>query len=157
MHETKTLKVGDIAPDFTLCDHHNRRFRLQALQGKKVLLAFHPLAWTPVCSQQMKDLEAARAELESLNAVAVGLSVDTVPSKHAWVKSLGIRETLMLSDFWPHGGVAHALGIFREEEGVSERANILIDEQGRVAFIKIYPIEERPDLGEVLAAMKPSA
>ena len=103
----------------------------------------------------MKDLEAARAELESLNAVAVGLSVDAVPSKHAWAKSLGVKETLLLSDFWPHGGVAHALGIFLEEEGISERANILIDERGRVAFIKVYPIEVRPDLGEVLAAMKP--
>ena len=80
MNETKTLKVGDIAPDFTLCDQHNRPFRLQAPQGKKVLIASHPLAWTHVCSQQMKDLEAARAELESLNAVAVGLSVDAVPS-----------------------------------------------------------------------------
>jgi len=155
MNETKTLKVGDIAPDFTLRDHHNRELRLQDLKGKKVLLSFHPLAWTHVCAEQMKDLEEACAKLEGLNAVAVGLSVDTVPSKHAWAKSLGIKETLMLSDFWPHGGVAHALGIFREEEGFSERANILIDEQGRVAFIRIYPIPERPDLGEVLAAMKP--
>jgi peroxiredoxin len=154
MQETKTLKVGDIAPDFSLCDHHDRQFRLQDLKGKKVLLSFHPLAWTRVCSQQMKDLEAARATLESLNAVAVGLSVDTVPSKHAWARELGLKETRLLSDFWPHGGVAHALGIFREEEGFSERANILIDEQGLVAFIRIYPIEERPDLGEVLAAMK---
>ncbi len=155
MQETKTLKAGDIAPDFTLCDHHDRPFRLQELQGKKVLLAFHPLAWTHVCSQQMKDLEAAREELGSLNAVAVGLSVDSVPCKHAWAKSLGLKETRLLSDFWPHGGVAHALGIFREAEGISERANILIDEQGRVAFIRVYPIEERPDLREVLAAMKP--
>lgn len=155
MQETKTLKVGDIAPDFTLCDHHNRPFRLRDLQGKKVLLGFHPLAWTHVCSQQMKDLEAARGEMEIRNAVAVGLSVDPVPAKHAWARSLGLNETRLLSDFWPHGGVAHALGIFREEEGVSERANILIDEHGRVAFIKVYPIEERPDLGEVLAAMKP--
>ena len=71
MGNTQTIWVGDIAPDFTLKDHHNREFKLSALAGKKVLLSFHPLAWTPVCADQMKALEptvvsfAARCPHES--------------------------------------------------------------------------------------------
>jgi len=154
MDNTRTLKVGDIAPDFILRDHHNHEFRLAEQKGKRVLLSFHPLAWTAVCGEQMKDLEANAAVFAGLNTVAVGLSVDSVPSKHAWAKALGVKQTRLLCDFWPHGQVAHALGLFREDEGFSERANVLIDEHGRVAFIKIYPIPERPALDEILAVLK---
>ena len=154
MDNTRTHKVGDIAPDFVLKDHHNHEFRLAEQKGKRVLLSLHPLAWTPVCGHQMKDLEANAAVLAGLNAIAVGVSVDSVASKHAWAKSIGVKTTPLLSDFWPHGQVAHALGLFREEEGFSERANVLIDENGRVAFIKIYAIPERPPLDEVIAFLK---
>ncbi|MDH4195832.1 MAG: redoxin domain-containing protein [Candidatus Aminicenantes bacterium] len=154
MDNTRTLKVGDIAPDFVLKDHHNHEFRLGEQKGKRVLLSFHPLAWTPVCGEQMKDIESQAAVFAGLNTMAVGLSVDSVPSKHAWAKSIGLKKTPLLSDFWPHGQVAHALGLFREEDGFSERANVLIDEHGRVAFIKIYPIPERPALEEILAVLK---
>jgi peroxiredoxin len=154
MDNTRTLKVGDIAPDIVLKDHHNHEFRLAEQKGQRVLLSFHPLAWTHVCSQQMKDLEANAAVLAGLKTVAVGLSVDSVPSKHAWATSLRIKQTRLLSDFWPHGQVARALGLFREEEGFSERANVLVDEHGRVTFIKIYLVPERPALDEILAILK---
>ncbi len=154
MGNTQTIWVGDIAPDFTLKDHHNREFKLSALVGKKVLLSFHPLAWTPVCAEQMKALEARKSELDALNTVAVGISVDSFPTKHAWAKELGLKETRLLCDFWPHGAVAHALGVFRKDDGFSERANILVDGSGRVAFIKVYDIPQAPDLDEILAVLK---
>src|SRR5512135_1886131 len=154
MGNTQTIWVGDIAPDFILKDHHNREFKLSALAGKKVLLSFHPLAWTPVCAEQMKALEARKAELDALNTVAVGISVDSFPTKHAWARELGLKETRLLCDFWPHGAVAHALGVFRKDDGFSERANILVDESGRVAFIKVYDIPQAPDLEEILTVLK---
>jgi peroxiredoxin len=43
-----TLKVGDMAPDFTLPSQLDKEFRLSDLRGKTVVLAFFPLAWTPV-------------------------------------------------------------------------------------------------------------
>jgi peroxiredoxin len=73
-----------------------------------------------------------------------------VPSKNAWAKELGIRNTRLLSDFWPHGEAAKACGIFREANGFSERANIILDEERRVLFVKVYPIKELPDLEEIL-------
>jgi len=154
MGNTRTVWEGDIAPDFMLKDHHNREFKLSGLVGRRVLLSFHPLAWTPVCGKQMKDLESRKADFDALNTVAVGISVDTFPSKHAWARELGVKETRLLCDFWPHGAVAHALGVFREEDGFSDRANILVDETGRIALIKEYEVSQLPDLEEIFALLK---
>ncbi len=147
------IKKGDKAKEFTLRDHHDKEVRLSDLKGKKVLLSFHPLAWTNVCAEQMKALEAQKEKFASRNTVALGLSVDTVPSKNAWAKELGIRDTRLLSDFWPHGKIAKAYGIFREKNGFSERANIILNENHRVIFVKIYPIKELPDIEEILRAI----
>lgn len=139
--------------NFSLQDQNNKTFRLAGLKGKKILLSFHPLAWTPVCAKQMQSLEKNYQIFAKLNTVAVGISVDSVPSKKAWAKSLKISKTSLLADFWPHGGVAKMLGIFREE-GFSERANIILNEQGVVEFIKIYPISQLPDIKEIIARLK---
>ena len=151
---TTTLRAGEKAGDFTLKDQHDQEVRLSGLLGRKVLLSFHPLAWTSVCAEQMKALEANKEKFAALGATALGISVDTVPSKNAWAKELGIKETALLSDFWPHGACAKAFGIFREANGFSERANIFLDEEHRIKLIKIYPISELPDIEEVLAALR---
>lgn len=154
MGNTKTVWEGDIAPDFTLKDQHNRDFKLSDFAGQRVLLSFHPLAWTPVCAEQMKSLERAKSVFDSLRTVAVGISVDSFPCKHAWAKELGIKETRLLCDFWPHGAVAHAMGLFREEDGFSDRANLVVDETGRLTMIKEYDISRLPDLDEIFAVLK---
>jgi len=101
----------------------------------------------------MQSLEKNKKALDRLNTVAVGLSVDSVPCKAAWAKSLKIKNTRLLCDFWPHGGVAKSLGILRAE-GISERANIIVDEKGKVMFVKIYPISQLPDIQEIIAVLK---
>jgi peroxiredoxin len=146
------IKIGATAPDFTLQDQHNGEFKLSDYRGRKVLLSWHPLAFTRVCTRHMQSLEKHLAAFGKLNTVAVGMSVDTVPSKHAWARAIKVKQLRMLSDFWPHGAVAKKYGIFRKE-GFSERANIVIDERGRVAWAKVYPIKELPDLDEVLAEL----
>lgn len=148
------MKTGDKIPDFVLKDQHNKELRLSNLKDKKVLLSFHPLAWTKICAQQMKSLEENQERFNELNTVAIGLSVDTVPSKHAWAKELGIKNTKLLSDFWPHGKVAKKLGIFRRKKGFSERANIIVDEDQKVIFFKIYDIPQLPDIQEILNFLK---
>jgi len=148
------IKVGASAPDFSLKDQHDREVRLSELRGKKVVLGFHPLAWTKVCAEQMLDLERHKAEFDRLGAVALGISVDSVPSKRAWAEALGIEETPLLADFWPHGEVARQFKIFREKDGFSERAVFILDEQGIVRLAKVYPIRELPPIKEVLAALE---
>lgn len=144
------IKVGDTAKDFLLKDHNDREISLKSLSGKKVLLSFHPLAWTRVCAEQMKSLEANQTRFGELNTVPLGISVDPGPSKKAWASELGIEKTSLLCDFWPHGQVASDFGIFIEEKGFSERANIIIDESGKIVFIKIYPISELPYINEII-------
>lgn len=148
------IQIGKTVPEFSLRDQHGETMDIRATREKWVLLSFHPLAFTRVCTRQMQGLETHREELEKHGAVAFGLSVDSVPCKHAWAKDIGVKDTRLLSDFWPHGGVARQLGIFREAEGTSERAVILLDEQGVVRFTKVYPMGEVPDMGEILEQLR---
>lgn len=147
-------EIGDVAPDFALKDQHGEVRRLSDFRGKKVVLSFHPLAFTRVCTHQMQDLEEKKAELERFNAVALGISVDPVPAKHAWAKDIGVKETILLSDFWPHGEVAKLYGVFDEQEGFSKRAVFVINEEGVVIWKKEYPLKERPDIEEILAVVR---
>jgi len=148
------IRVGSKAPDFTLKDQNGKPVKLSGLAGKKVLLSFRPLAWTPVCHDQMSSLEDNHAQFDELNAVALGIGVDSVPSNKAWAESMGIKNTKLLSDFWPHGAVAKAYGIFRENDGFSERANILIDVKGKVVFAQTYPVAQQPDIEEILDSLR---
>jgi peroxiredoxin len=149
----EAVKKGRKVKDFKLKDQNGQDFHLSDYRGKRVLLSFHPLAWTSLCAQQMQALEKSKKALDKLNTVAVGISIDTVPSKAAWAKSLKIKNTRLLSDFWPHGALAKSLGILRVE-GFSERANIILDEAGKVMYVRVYPISELPDIGEILTALK---
>lgn len=154
MDEERKQEIGKQAKDFMLKDQNGKDCKLSTFKGKKVLLSFHPLAWTEVCAKQMKSLEDNKATLDSLNTVALGMSVDTVPSKKAWAESLGIKNTPLLSDFWPHGYVAKAYGIFRERNGFSERANIILDEDQKIIFFKVYEISKLPDMNEIINFIK---
>jgi peroxiredoxin len=152
--QAERAKVGDLAIDFVLKDQNDKEFKLSEHKGKRVLLSFHPMAWTDVCAKQMQSLEANKETFDSLNTVAVGLSVDSAPSKKAWADTLGIKNTSLLADFWPHGGVAKLFGLFRERSGIAERSNVLVDEKGKIVFVKIYPISELPDINEIIDFIK---
>jgi peroxiredoxin len=144
------IKLGSKASDFTLKDQNKKTVRLSKLKGKRVLLAFRPLAWTPVCRDHMRLLEEHYEQLERRNTVALGIGVDSMFSNRAWMEMMEMKHTRILADFWPHGAVARLYGVFREEDGFSERASILIDEEQKVIFTKIYPISEIPDIDEIL-------
>ena len=150
----KKIEVGDAAPDFTLKDQNEKDITLSSFRGKKVVLSFHPLAWTSVCRDQMQDLEKHKEDFDRLDAVALGLSVDSVPCKKAWAEDIGVKGTSLLADFWPHGGVAQAYGIFREKHGSSKRAVLIVNREGKIQFKKIYPIKEVPDIEEILKALE---
>lgn len=150
MTEERKSEIGKIAKDFTLKDQNDKEFKLSSYKGKRVLLSFHPLAWTDVCARQMKSLEDNVKTFADLNTTAVGISVDSVPCKKAWAKSLGIENTSLLSDFWPHGEVAKLFGIFREKNGISERANIIIDQEQKMTLFKVYEISQLPDINEII-------
>ncbi len=150
MEKKQNITIGMKATDFTLDDQNEKPFKLSEFKGKKILLSFHPLAWTSVCAKQMVSLEKNKKYFDKNNTIAVGVSVDPTPSKKAWAKELGIKNTRLLSDFWPHGKVAQQYGIFRKDDGISERANIIVDEDQQIIFMKIYPISQLPDIKEII-------
>jgi len=144
------IEIGKKAPGFVLKDQNGKAFDLSSFKGKRVVLSFRPLAWTPVCTDQMSDLEENFDRFSKLNAVAVGIGVDSSASNKAWAKSRNIEKTRLLSDFWPHGEVSKSYGLFREKDGYSERANIVIDEKQTVVFTRLYPIQQLPDIEEIM-------
>lgn len=145
----KLIDLGFDAPDFSLKDQNNEEVRLSDFKGRNILLSFHPLAWTKICTEQMNRLDVRMDLFEKLNTVPFGLSVDTVPCKKAWSKEIGIEKLRLLSDFWPHGELAGLMGIFRENDGFSERANILLNEKHEIIFTRVYDLGEQPDLREI--------
>jgi len=152
--QPRMIQKNDPAKNFSLKDQDDKTFDLFEHTENRVLLSFHPLAWTPFCAGQMKSLEDNRDVFQELNTIAVGISVDSLPCKKAWAESLGITHTPLLCDFWPHGAVAHQYGLFREANGFSERANVFIDEKQKVRFVKVYPVHSVPDIKEIIAFAK---
>jgi peroxiredoxin len=148
------LKAGDDAPDFELRSHRGGTVRLSEFRGRNhVVLAFHPLAFTPVCANQMRGYEADRERFRQADAVVLGVSIDPQPAKTAWAQSLGSVSFDMLSDFHPHGAVAQRYDVYRAKDGLSERAVFVIDKNGRIAWAKTYEIPQQPDNAEILDAL----
>lgn len=147
------MQIGDILGDFELKDQNGEPFKSRDFRGKKILLSFHPLAFTPICRDQMLSLEKNYERFIEKNVIPLGISVDSIFAKKAWAESIGIRKLRMLCDFWPHGAFSARCGLFRFADGFSERANIIVSEEGIVTFLKIYEIKELPDVEEILKVL----
>lgn len=148
------VKVGDPAPDFSLPTIDGGTVTLAQYRGKKnVVLSFVPAAWTPVCSGQWPGYNIVRDLFDQTDTQLIGVSVDNLPTLHAWVQEMGGLWFPVASDFYPHGKVAEAFGILRST-GESERSLFLIDKQGVIRYIDVHDINSRPDLGPLVKAMR---
>ena len=145
--------LGRIAPPFTLEDQRRGSIQVRPGDGAPWLLSFHPLAWTDPCRAQVEALEARQDEFARLGVRALAISVDSWISKRAWAAAIRVERTPLLADFWPHGAVARQFGLFREKNGFSERANVLLDGSGRIIFARVYPIHDPPPLDPVFTAL----
>ena len=144
------LSAGMMAPDFELPNQHGDTVRLSSFRGRQnVVIAFHPLAFTPVCAAQMQEYERERATLDHEHAHVLGISIDAGPAKKAWADMLGGISFDLLSDFFPHGKVAALYGVMRDD-GISQRALFVVDKAGRIAWAKLYDIPERPVFQDLL-------
>jgi peroxiredoxin (alkyl hydroperoxide reductase subunit C) len=145
--------VGDVAPDFSLPSLKDGEVSLRRYRGEKnVVLSFVPAAWTPVCSDQWPGYNIARKLIEQHDAILLGITVDNLPTLHAWTKEMGEIWFPVLSDFWPHGSVAKRYGILRSD-GTAERALFVIDKQGIIRYIDVHDINTRPDLDALIGAL----
>ena len=148
------VSVGQPAPGFSLRSIQGEQITLEHFRGKKnVVLSFVPAAWTPVCSDQWPGYNIAQNIFTNNNAVLLGISVDNIPTLHAWVEQMGNLWFDVLSDFWPHGEVASAYGVLRSD-GTAERALIFIDTKGIVREVIVSDVNVRPELEELVAVLK---
>ena len=152
-----TLKVGAVAPDFTLPALAGGTISLKQYAGKKnVVISFVPAAWTPVCSAQWPGYNIAKDLFDKHDAILLGITVDNTPTLYAWTKQMcspkGKIWFPVLSDFYPHGAVASKYGVLRSE-GVSERALFVINKKGIITYIDIHDINQRPSLEDLAKAL----
>jgi len=147
------VRAGDPAPDFTLPSISGEPVGLKQFRGKqRVVISFVPAAWTPVCSDQWPGYNLARPLFEQRDAVLLGITVDNIPTLHAWTNQMGDLWFPVLSDFWPHGAAAGAFGVLRSD-GVAERALFVIDKAGIIRYAEVSDINARPKLEDLMMAL----
>jgi len=146
------IKVGDVAPDFTLKDQDQREVTLSSFKGRKnVVLAFYPLDWSPVCTGENKCLTDDFPSFSDASAEVFGVSTDSFFSHKAWADSLGLKHAL-LADI--HRTVCKAYGLYFADLNCSKRATVIVDKAGKVAYVKVQEIKTARDDKEILAALK---
>lgn len=150
---TLKVKAGQEAPDFTLSAITGKTVTLSHFRNKhNVVLSFVPAAWTPVCSGQWPGYNIAKDFFDAHDAVLLGITVDNIPTLHAWTLQMGKLWFDVLSDFWPHGAVADSYGVLRGD-GTAERALVFIDKKGIVTGAYVSDINVRPPLEFVVAEL----
>ena len=136
------IEIGQEAPDFELKGSTGEPVRLSSFRGDKaVAVVFYPFTFTGVCEGELCQLRDDHSELEEAGVQVLAISCDTAPAQKKWAEEQGFTFPV-LSDFWPHGEVARAYGVFNEALGCANRGTFLINAEGTIvdAF-------ESPDLG----------
>jgi peroxiredoxin len=151
--QTSALQPGIPAPDFTLHSTPDQEMSLHELKGQRVILAFYPADWSPVCGDQMALYNEVLSEFRKHHATIVGISVDGVWCHAAFAAARKLHFPL-LSDFEPKGAVARSFGVYRRREGTSERALFVLDEAGVVRWSYVSPIAVNPGADGILDALE---
>jgi mycoredoxin-dependent peroxiredoxin len=147
------VEVGQEAPDFELKNQHGEPVRLSSFRGaKNVVLVFYPLAFSGVCSSELRALRDDFPEVTRDDTELLTVSVDSVYVLRKWSDTEGFQFGL-LSDFWPHGGVASLYGVFNADRGLALRGTFIIDKAGVVRWKVVNPIPEARDIAEYQKAL----
>ncbi|GHH33792.1 peroxiredoxin [Streptomyces candidus] len=146
--ETGTAaEVGSVAPDFALKDNHGRTVRLSDLRGERhVVLVFYPFAFTGVCTDELRALREASQTFVNEDVQLLAVSCDSMHTLRVFAEQEDLEYPL-LSDFWPHGNVARAYGVFDSDKGCAVRGTFVIDKDGvvRWAVVNALPDARDPD------------
>jgi peroxiredoxin len=147
------LAKGTRAPDFTLQVTPDQTLSLSELTGRRVILAFYPADWSPVCGDQMSLYNHVLPEFRRYGAELLGLSVDGAWCHQAFAHDRKLHFAL-LADFEPKGAVARSYCAYRQSEGVAERALFVIDEKGMITWSYCSPIAVNPGADGILDALE---
>jgi peroxiredoxin len=151
--KTAPLPAGTQAPDFHLPTTPDQRVSLSEFRGQPVVLFFYPADWSPVCGDQAALYNELLPEFRRFNAVLLGVSVDGVWCHLAFEKENKLHYPL-LSDFEPKGQVARAYGVYRQADGISERALFVINSDGVIHWSYLSPVGVNPGADGILNALE---
>jgi len=147
------VEVGEQAPDFELPDQHGTPVRLSSFRGaKNVVLVFYPLAFSGVCTSELRAFRDEFPEVNWDDVELLTVSVDSTYTHRAWSDAEHFQFEL-LSDFWPHGEVAKRYGVFDPERGVANRGTFIIDKDGVVRWKVVNPLLQARDLADYSKAL----
>lgn len=150
---TMALQVGDEAPDFELKDNHGRTVRLSDFRGEKnVVLLFYPFAFTGVCTGELCELRDNLPQFTDRDTQLLAVSNDSVHTLRVFGEQEGLEYPL-LSDFWPHGNVSRAYGVFDEDKGCAVRGTFILDKTGTVRWTVVNGLPDARDLTEYVKAL----
>jgi peroxiredoxin len=151
------LDIGAEAPDFTLKDQDGQPVTLRDFRGaKNVLLVFFPLAFTGICQGELDEVRDHLPEYENDHTATLAISVGPPPTHKVWATQSGFLFPV-LSDFWPHGGVSQAYGVFNDNAGFANRGTFVVDRSGIIRFAEMKEPGEARDQAvwkDALAALK---
>lgn len=147
------LEAKTPAPDFELHSTPDQKLALHDLQGQRVILAFYPADWSPVCGDQMALYNETSKLFSKHNAQVIGISVDSKWSHLAFSKDRNLHFPL-LADFEPKGAVAQQYGVYDEETGEAKRALFVLDEKGIIQWSYLSPAGINPGADGILEALE---
>jgi len=150
---SKPLGPGVRAPDFSLRAGPDKIVKMSDFHGKPVILVFYPADFSPVCTDELSLYNELLPELQRYDAVVLGISVDGIWSHLAFAKSRNLHLPL-LADFEPKGAVSRAYGVYREKDGMSDRALFVIDQDGLVWWSYVSPMNINPGADGILKALE---
>ena len=154
MASPTALMVGDAAPDFTLRDQNGKKVSLSDYRGiKSVVVVFYPFAFSGICTGELCEIRDDLGPFESDEVQVLAISCDHMFTQRAWSDAQGYFFPV-LSDYWPHGGVAQAFGVLEETGGFSTRGTFLIDSEGVVRWAMVNGTSEKRDFSGYHAALK---
>ena len=151
------LDVGTPAPDFTLRDQNHQPVTLSDVrETKNVLLVFFPLAFTGICQGELDEIRDHLPDYENDDTQTLAISVGASPSHKIWAMESGFTFPV-LSDFWPHGAVSQAYGVFNSDAGFANRGTFVVDRSGVIRFAEMKQPGEPRDQSmwtDALTALK---
>jgi peroxiredoxin len=147
------IQVGDKAPGFELKDNHGATVRLSDFRGRKnVVLIFYPFAFTGVCTGELCEVRDNLPQFADRDTQVLAVSNDSIHTLRVFAEQEGLEYPL-LSDFWPHGQVSRAYGVFDEGKGCAVRGTFVIDREGVVRWTVVNALPDARDLGAYVKAL----
>jgi peroxiredoxin len=147
-----SLAIGQVAPDFTTRNQHGETIRLEQLRGRPVVLIFYPWAFSGICTGELRVLRDSQEVFRRVGARLVAVSCDAMFTLRAFADAEGLDFDL-LTDHWPHGGIAERYGVFDDQAGCSLRGTFVIDAEGVVCWSVVNGIGEPREIADLVAGL----